>query len=443
VKRVLLLFPTQWDLRQLESCRAEWQGDFEVALGSPTEPEVGWNFDVLEYVERCAAEQRGRIDGVLASCDYPGAAAAALLAERLGLPGAPPRAVLRAAHKYQAREVAREVVPEATPRFELIDPEAEPRAPALGFPCFVKPVKGLFSLWARRIDSLAQLEQLLASPALREFLGQWPVMFERLLAPYTEFEAAEFEAAEFEAAELAAGARALLAEELLRGTLVTVEGFRRGDLLEILGVTDSSVDPRTGSFTRFDFPSLLPPAVQARMAQIARRLIPALGLDQTFFNIEMFWDPAADRISIVEVNPRMVGQFADLYARALGASSYPDALRLATGAQPRERPLRPTGCAASVPLRTFEPVRVRRAPDAERLRALERDFPGQPLLWSECRTGEELRDFDSEDGASLRYAIANLGAGDRAQLDARVAQLVDALGFELEPLSAPQPASPR
>jgi hypothetical protein len=92
-----------------------------------------------------------------------------------------------------------------------------------------------------------------------------------------------------------------------------------------------------------------------------------------------------------------------------------------------------------VPLRTFEPVRVRKAPDAGRLRALERELPGEPLLWSECRTGEELRDFDSEDGASVRYAIANVGAGDRAQLDARVAQLVDALGFELEPLSASQP----
>jgi biotin carboxylase len=424
VKRVLLLFPTQWDLRQLESCRAEWQGEFEVALGSPTELEVGWNFDVPEYVERSAAEQRGRIDGVLSSCDYPGAAAAALLAERLDLPGAPPHAVLRAAHKYYSRCTQREVVPEATPRFELIDPGAEPRAPALGFPCFVKPVKGLFSLWARRIDSLQELEQLLASPALREFLGQWPAMFERLLAPYPE---------------LAPGARALLAEELLSGALVTIEGFRRGERVEILGVTDSAVDPGTGSFTRFDFPSLLSPAVQARMAQIARRLIPALGLDQTFFNIEMFWDEAADRISIVEVNPRMVGQFADLYSRVLGGSSYPDAFRLATGASPRERPLRPTGCAASVPLRTFEPVRVRKAPDAERLRALERDFPGQPLLWSECRTGDELRDFDSEDGASLRYAIANLGADTRAQLDARVAQLVDALGFELEPLSASQP----
>ncbi|HXZ86707.1 MAG TPA: ATP-grasp domain-containing protein, partial [Myxococcota bacterium] len=348
MKRVLLVFPTQWDLRQLESCRAEWQDEFEIVLGSPTEQELPDDFDAPAWVERCAAQYRGSIDGVFASCDYPGAAVAALLAERLGLPGSPPAAVLCAAHKYYARRVQRESVPEATPRFEWLDPQAAPpRALATGFPCFVKPVKGLFSRWARRVDDPDELARLLANPALREFLASWSATFERLLAPYPEF---------------ARGARALVAEELLGGELVTLEGLRQGSRLEILGVVDSGVDPATRSFTRFDLPSRLPASVQARMAELARRLVPALGLDCTLFNIEMFWEPRSDRIAIVEVNPRMVGQFADLYARTRGGSSYLDALRLATGAAPLERPAQPAGCAASVPLRTFEPVRVRRAP---------------------------------------------------------------------------------
>jgi hypothetical protein len=87
-----------------------------------------------------------------------------------------------------------------------------------------------------------------------------------------------------------------------------------------------------------------------------------------------------------------------------------------------------------VPLRTYEPVRVRRAPSPERLRALERELPGASLLWSECEAGHVLRDFESEDGASIRYAIVNLGADDRAQLDARLPEVVAALGYELEPL---------
>ena len=366
------------------------------------------------YVEQCANAYAERSTGYSRSCDYPGAAPAALVAERLGLPGAPPRAVLRAAHKYDARCVQREVVPEATPRFASLDPLAAPlRQLPTGFPCFVKPVKGLFSLWARRVEDPDALARLCANPALREFLARWTRSFEDPLAPYPEF---------------TLGSRALLAEELLHGALVTVEGFRQGARLEILGVVDSGVHPVTRSFTRFDFPSRLPPAVQARMADVAARLIPALGLDATFFNVEMFWDAEADRIAIVEVNPRMVGQFADLYARALGGSSYPDAMRLATGTAPRARPAHACGCAASIPLRTFEPVSVRKAPTPERLRALEREYPGAPLLWGECRTGDLLRDFDAEDGASLRYAILNLGAADRVQLDARLVELEAALG---------------
>jgi len=82
-------------------------------------------------------------------------------------------------------------------------------------------------------------------------------------------------------------------------------------------------------------------------------------------------------------------------------------------------------------------VRVRAAPGPEQLRALERSFPGAPLLWSECRVGEALVDFDGEDGASLRYAILNLGAPDRSALDARLAALEAALGFEFEPVPEP------
>jgi biotin carboxylase len=422
VKRVLVAFPTAWDAKQLAACRGAFAGDLEVELGEPGHDDIPWTFDVVGFIERQVREREGRIHGVLSSSDYPGAAAAAAIARGLGLAGPHPEAVLRCAHKYYARLAQREAEPEATPPFALL-PVGRPAPPLEGFPfpCFVKPVKGSFSVLARRVEDRAELEAFLRQPAVREFAELHMQMFDRLLAHFGGF---EIDGGHF------------LAEGLLRGRLVTVEGFAAGGEVGILGVVDSLVDPGTGSFVRFDYPSALPGPVQERMAAIARRAIAALGLENSPFNVEMTWDGERDRIGIVEVNPRLCGQFADLYQKVDGASGYEIALALATGRCPA--PGRRGGGdfrrASSFPLRTFAPARVRSAPDAARIAEVEREVPGA-LVWSECAPGQELADFASvEDGASARYGVVNLGADDEGELLARFERVRERLGFELEPL---------
>ena len=60
-----------------------------------------------------------------------------------------------------------------------------------------------------------------------------------------------------------------------------------------------------------------------------------LGFDNGLFNIEMTYDAAADRIAIIEINPRMASQFADLYEKVDGTSSYRVLLDIARGAGAR------------------------------------------------------------------------------------------------------------
>ena len=93
--------------------------------------------------------------------------------------------------------------------------------------------------------------------------------------------------------------------------------------------------PGTLAFSRFDYPSALPESVQQRMSDIAATLMPALGFDNGMFNIEMMYDPEADAISIIEINPRMASQFADLYEKVDGTNSYAVLLDIAQGRTPR------------------------------------------------------------------------------------------------------------
>ncbi|MGH9336539.1 MAG: ATP-grasp domain-containing protein [Vicinamibacteria bacterium] len=419
-KKLLLVFPTTWDERHFR-CRESPPGGFEVELTTPFDHDCRWDFDVLGFIDEQVSCRRGTIDGVFSSSDYPGAAAAAAISRRLGLPGSPPASVLGSSHKYYSRVMQREAAPESTPDFHLIDPRL-PRggAGSLHFPCFIKPVKGAFSVMSRKLDDWEDLESFLAKPSAAEFLASYVHMFNRMVRGLTDFER---------------DAGYFLAEDFLKGRQVTVEGFAAGDSVEILGIVDSVRHPRTKSFVRFDYPSSLSRRVQARMHEIARRVIERLGLENTLFNIEMTYDLRRDRIFIVEVNPRMCGQFADLYEKVDGTNGYDVACALAAG----ERPERKRGkglyrVASSFPLRIFAPSRVIEAPCPEAIGAVERMFE-KTLIWTECARGDVLSDFESlEDGKSFRYAVLNVGARNRDALCQRFEVITRALGYRFEPI---------
>lgn len=429
MKRVLFVFATGWDARQLEACRPSWQDEFELLWAEPSDAECPWDLDVGEWIERTARTWRGRVDGVLSSSDYPGATLAAALAQELGLPGPDPATVLRSSHKYVSRQVQQATVPEAVPTFDLVDPAHPEREPSTGFPCFVKPVKGAFSTLARRIESAAELRSFLARPAVGEFLTEWMPIFNQCVRRYADFEL---------------DGNRFLAEGLLTGGQVTVEGFSADGEVRILGVVDSVLYPGTSSFARFDYPSSFDEELRERFRDLARRTIAALGLDRAMFNVEMVHDTKRDRIGIVEVNPRLCGQFADLYEKVHGVNGYRVALELATGGAPEVvHGAGPFDVSASFPLRIFEPSRVVDAPDAARLRAVEEAYPGT-RVWSECHVGQKLSDFERvEDGASARYAVVNTGAESRPALLERFEAIRAALRYRFEPLGAASGPGPR
>jgi biotin carboxylase len=423
LERVLVVFPTLWDARFLRGEARAGRDRAEVLFSEPSDSDCSARLDILAHIERMAElARREGVGGIVTSSDYPGAAVAAALAERLGFPGPSPAAVLTSAHKYAARALQRATLPEATPRFELVDPEwRRGRGPPPFFPCFVKPVKGSFSVLARRIEDEAELEAFLDQPAAREHMRATLQIYNRLLAAYTHL---ELDGSWF------------LAEEVLRGKLVTVEGFATDEEIELYGVTDALVQPRTGSFLSFVHPSELPAGVQARMEDLTRRAIRALDLRRTPFNVELMFDEEKDQLSIVEVNPRMCGQFADLYDKVHGVHGYDVTLELALGGRPAlARGAGAFPVAASVPLRVFEPVRVVRVPSPEELAALEAEIPGLNV-WVEVPEGALLDDFASgEDGHSVRYAVVNLGARDRAELERAAAEVRARLRFVFEPLA--------
>jgi biotin carboxylase len=410
VQRLLLLFPTLWDAKQLELCRGS-VGALDVVLGDPADAECPWDFDLAGYLARLARDFPD-VSGVASTSDYPGAAAAAILVERLGLRGPSPRTVLTSGHKYLSRISQKVSVPDAVPAFHLVDPRAITPF-SMAFPCFLKPVKGSFSVMTRRVESREDLSRFLRRPAVTEFLTYYVHLFDTLLGHCPELEI---------------GARYFLAEELLTGTQVTVEGYASGQEVHILGVVDSVLDPRTGSFLRFDYPSRLSPELVARLSEIATRAMRHLGWKDGLFNVEMIVDPAGERMYIIEVNPRLCGQFADLHLQVDGVSTYRTLIELALGRPVTRGGPAAHGTASSFPLRVFEPSRTDALPGLDRIREIEARLPGS-LIWIEGDTGHIFDDFDVlEDGQSARYGVVNVAGEDHREVLSKFRQIEAALG---------------
>ncbi len=373
--------------------------------------------DPMGEVERLLQETKGEaIAAVVSTDDYPGSALASVLAKRLGLPGPEPKAVLVCQQKYLSRLAQREIVPEAVPPFAAIDVAAgAPLPEGLSFPVFVKPVKSFFSIGARTI---ACADDLIAEKVRWAGLDGFFLPLERMLKAHA-------------AGEI--GSLRLIAEGLLSGRQVTVEGYVFAGEAGILGIVDSIFHEGTIAFSRFDYPSALPPSVQDRMGEIAARLMVGLGFDNGIFNIEMMYDEARDAISVIEINPRMASQFADLYEKVDGTNAYEVLLDIGLGVKPC--PKRREGAhlfASSVVLRTFEDCLARALPSEDDIASLEAEHPGIRVE-VHAALGKKLSD-ELQDGASYRYGVVNLGGTGLEDVLARFERYRARLGIELVPV---------
>jgi predicted ATP-grasp superfamily ATP-dependent carboligase len=59
-----------------------------------------------------------------------------------------------------------------------------------------------------------------------------------------------------------------------------------------------------------------------------------MGFNNSLFNIEFMYNPRARTIHIIEINPRMAAQFADLYEKVDGFNAYEVLFALAIGERP-------------------------------------------------------------------------------------------------------------
>lgn len=420
-RRVLVLFPKEWDRQALvRAAGADTELVFEGfdLFSFPSNLRLA-TFDARRYVDTLAARWRGRIDGVVSNNEYFGATIASVLADRLGLPGTPPGAVIAAQHKYYSRLAQRRAAPEAVPQFAVfpfgcLDTDAL----GLSFPFYVKPVRATFSVLTRKVQDGAELARHLSFAPTEEWI------IRRLVKPYNDLAAVY-------APHQMLDAHHLIAETPAPGVEINLDGWMHRGRLHVLGTADAEMYPGTDQFRRFVHPSRVPTEAIARLQDIAARVFAQLGYDHGFFNMEAIWNPDTGSLTLIEINPRMASQLAGLYARVGGFDPHRALLDLACGEAPQLQSIggaSRSAIAASCVGRRFDGRPLDRHPRRRQLEQVAARHPDAELMLY-LKRGAALR-REMKWLGSYRYMVVNLGGNDLSDIEARYADIHRLLGFD-------------
>ena len=439
--KTLLLFNYDWDATgfayRAKALGQPWAQQFSARgfdlFSFPSNANLVF-FDLDRFVNKLAKQaKKAGWTAVASQHEQFGTLAAAMLAEKMGWPGTPPAAVVACQHKLYARQILQQVCPEANVAFQRM-PAAygEPVPDGLSYPIFVKPVKAAFSVLAKIVYSQEELHQFTRFGAYE----LWVI--KRLVEPFERIAKKLLPTLPQVGTSQAGTAHSMILEapaNTATAQQYSLDGIAFEGIIKPLGVVDSVMYPDTQAFMRFDYPSKLSQSIQDRALDVATKFLSAIGYNHGLFNMEFFYDAETDKLTVIEFNPRMASQFADLYLRVDGVDLYAMALELAHGRNPWLLPMHaPTALVAtSAVYRVFDSARplllqsIPPMPSAAQLLDLKKQFPDQLLLSFPKTGGSTARDFKWL--GSYRYGILHVGGCSDGDLKSRLIAASNLLGW--------------
>ncbi|WP_404378540.1 acetyl-CoA carboxylase biotin carboxylase subunit family protein [Caenispirillum salinarum] len=375
--------------------------------------------EALLATGRAEMAEAPSVDAIIGHWDFPTTSLLPILRREHGLPGPTLESVLLCENKYWGRLAHAAAVPECTPPFALVDPAAPDAAERLPLspPFWLKPTVAFSSYLGFRIETAEQYRDAIVQ--VRDNIGLFAEPFAEIAAHAEHPEALPGEG----------GGDACIAEGIIGGELCTLEGYVLDGDVQVYGVLDSLRGSNNVSFLSYQLPSHLPGEVQARMADAAARVLRHIGLDDTPFNMEFFWDRESDRVWLLEINPRISKSHCALFRLVMGASHHEVAVNVAFKRRP-DFPRRdgPFPMAGKFMPRTYGDAVVLRVPGPDDIAAVAADFP-EMVLHMHIQEGTRLSDLPAQDSYSFEIADLFIGAGDEAALHDKFHTIMERLDF--------------
>lgn len=351
---------------------------------------------------------------------------AAIVSEKLDLPGPSLSAVTSVQNKYQARCKQRLSIPHATPAFKLAT-EISQKTPFADtfpddFPVIMKPVRSHLSLDTYIIHSEQELRA-----RLRQMDSRRPSPKNSRENAFVKY----LENKTLATSDTSGHTNDMLIETYASGEQYTVDGYIHEGKCVFLGYTLSEFLPDTLSFSHFSYPYQFNPHLKAHIEETIQRYIFAAGLNNTMFNAEFRIDQNNETLTIIEVNTRIASQFIQMIYHVTGTSSIEYMLMIALGEDPAQLPESSDTkyqIASSCVLRRQHDAVITRIPDESRLAQIQDHYPDVQIV-NFVKEGQKLSDVE-QDPWTYRYARVNIPGKSKEDIDQQLTSITKMLGYD-------------
>lgn len=421
-KNIVILGINEYNMEKIRSLKGNEEYFFHQLL----------DFDYVHDFENTPMEEimnsarhglnsfEGSIDGLMWLYDFPSCLMGPILCREYGLKGPPEESVFNCENKYLSRIQQQQAIPECAPDFRGFNPSQSDSIEKvdIDYPFWVKPVTAFSGHLGFHVKSDKDFRNAL------EKIDRKKDLFAR---PYRYLE----EQAELSEEFQQASENIFIAEKIISGKQCTIEGFVYGGEFDFHGIIDSFRYPNRMSFSRYQYPSILPKTIKQRLREKTEKVLRQAGYDNGAFNLEFFWDQNQDKLWLLEINTRISQSHCNLFQKVDGELSHKIPVDIVLDRRPR-LPYREgeAKVASKLFLRSFENGTVSRIPPEQTVREIENRFGAEIHLT--VYEGMRLDELPWQDSYSYVLAMIYIGGECQKDLLDKFDLCVNELGIEVD-----------
>ncbi len=377
------------------------------------------NYGVRPYLKQTIElinQNPDMYDGVIGTHDSS-AVFAAIICEHTGKNFASPQSVVNCQNKYICRRIQKEVIPQNTPHF-CLDSDYLQDPSQLSTPFFIKPVRANISFGSHKVNSSEELKYYIQKES-------------KDIAYYNQyfFEALEMSSEKNIQLNLST-CNLYLCEDFIPGTQVTVDGFVCNKEVEFFGYTKAEFYEHSNSFSHHVFPYNFPLELDQAINTNLRKLILRLGIDNSFFNVELRANEHNNTFYIIEVNSRIAFQFAMSIQQVRGFDPLHLLCDLAVGKKPdiqEEVPSLFRYCF-NFELHSFSDQKVLKTPTQSEYENIKLHYP-EVHIRNLIQEKYNLSDY-KHNPESFRYCILDIPGNSKEEIMNKYKEVISMLKYE-------------
>ncbi|MBS3758765.1 MAG: ATP-grasp domain-containing protein [Desulfobacterales bacterium] len=395
-------------------------------------------FGVKEYLDETIERINNypdMYDGIVGTHDSS-AIIAAIIAQETGKRFASVDAVIHCQNKYLCRRIQEQVIAEHAPRYAIaLDYLRNPEL--LSTPFFIKPARSNISFGTHIVEHPQDLENYITLESID--IARYNQYYLDALSRSPRYR----NAIDF------ATCNSFLCEDLIEGVQVTVDGYIFEGEISLFGVTKANYYPGTNSFFYHAYPYGLSTELTEKMENALGRLIPALGIDNSFLNIELRADEANNTFKIIEVNSRIAFQFAKTIASVKGFDPLHLLCDVAVGKKPELQPVEKNRFryCYNFELHHFSDAKILQTPTQSAYEELRLKYP-EVYVRNLVHESLNLSDF-KHSPQSFRYGVVDVPGNSHEEIMEKYEDIVAILnyrfaspGLKIDPSKLELPGAP-